>query len=92
MSNFKDTLFNVALKVMNNPTAQKIMSNETVQNTVGSAIGAGFTLKEKVDQTKKKIAGSFGLSTTDDLRDLKREVDRLQRQVDHLKEEKDQDE
>lgn len=85
MATWKDTFFSTALKVMKNPTAQKILANENLQNAVGGAVNAGFTVKDKIEQQKKNLAKQFGLSTEDDLREIKREVDRLQRQVDRLK-------
>lgn len=85
MSEWKDDVFKAAMKVMQNPKAQKVMGNEKVQKAVASAFKASFTLKNEIDDRKSKFAGKLNLATSDDLRTMKRELDRLQRQVARLK-------
>ena len=96
MSEWKDDIFKAAMKVMQNPKAQKVMTNEKFQKAVGQAFKASFKVKSEIDEKKEGFARMLNLSTTDDLRSIKREVDRLQRQVARLKREneslKDKDE
>lgn len=87
MSKVKDELFKAAMKVMQNPTAQKVMTNEKFQKAVGNAFKASYKVKNEIDEKKEGFARALNLSTTDDLRSIKREVDRLQRQVARLKRE-----
>lgn len=87
MSEWKDDVFKAAMKVMQNPAAQKVMTNEKFQKAVGSAFKASFKVKSQIDEKKEGFARMLNLSTTDDLRSIKREVDRLQRQVARLKRE-----
>ena len=85
MSDFKDDLLNEAMKALESPTAQKIMNNEKVQKGVAKAFKASYEIKTELDQKKEEFARRFNLATRDDLRSMKRELDRLNRQVDHLK-------
>ena len=85
MSNWKDDFLNEAMKALESPTAQKIMNNEKVQQGVAKAFKASYELKTELDEKKKEFARRFNLATQDDLRSMKRELDRLNRQVDHLK-------
>lgn len=85
MSNIKDDLLDGAMKALQSPTAQKIMNNEKVQKGVAKAFRASYDLKTELDEKKEEFARRFNLATQDDLRTMKRELDRLHRQVDHLK-------
>ena len=85
MADLKDDLLKAAMKIMQNPTAQKVMSSDRVQKAVGKAFKAGFQVKNEIDQRKARLAKTLNLATGDDLRPMKRELDRLQRQVSKLK-------
>ncbi len=85
MSSLKDDLLDGAMKALQSPTAQKIMNNEKVQKGVAKAFRASYDLKTGLDEKKEDFARRFNLATRDDLRTMKRELDRLHRQVDHLK-------
>ncbi|MFU8804776.1 MAG: hypothetical protein ACNA8W_13255 [Bradymonadaceae bacterium] len=88
MGNWKDELMKSAMKAMQSPTAQKIMSNEKVQKGFASAFKASYELKTELDEKKDDLARRFNLATKDDLRTMKRELDRLRRQVSKLEKEK----
>lgn len=85
MTEWKDEIFKAAMKVMQNPTAQKVMGSEKVQKAVAGAFKASFALKSELDGRKAEVAKRMNLATSDDLRTMKRELDRLQRQVARLK-------
>ncbi|RDV38823.1 emp24/gp25L/p24 family protein [Lujinxingia vulgaris] len=85
MASWKDDLVNNALKALQSPTAQKIMNNEKVQKGVSKAFRASFEIKNGLDEKRDEFAKRFNLATRDDLRTMKRELDRLNRQVDSLK-------
>lgn len=87
-NNLKDDLLNGAMKALQSETAQKIMNNEKVQKGVAKAFRASYELKTGIDERKEDFARRFNLATQDDLRTMKRELDRLHRQVDFLKREK----
>ena len=89
MADWKEELLKGAMKAMQSPTAQKVMGNEKVQNALGKAFQTGFALKNELDDRKSGFAKRLNLATSDDLRSMKRELDRLQRQVSKLKKEKE---
>lgn len=88
MADWKNELLKGAMKAMNNPTVQKIVSNEKTQKAFASAFKASYNIKSQLDDTKANVAKKMNLATSDDLRSMKRELDRLQRQVERLKREK----
>ena len=86
MSDLKDDFMKAAMKALQNPKVQKIMSNEKVQKGMAEAIKASYEVRSQFDEKKKELAEKLNLATSDDLRTMKRELDRLQRQVSRLKE------
>lgn len=89
MGNWKEELLKKGMKAMQSETAQKIMGNEKVQKGFAAAFKAGYDLKHGIDEKKSDFAKRFNLATRDDLRDMKRELDRLRRQVSSLQKQKD---
>lgn len=89
MSEWKDELLKAAMKVMQNPTAQKVVSSDQFQKAVSGAFKASFAIKSELDDKKADLARKMNLATGDDLRNMKRELDRLQRQVARMKKEKE---
>ncbi len=87
MADWREKILKSAMKVMQNPGAQKVMSNEKFQNALGKAFQTGFAIKSEIDEQKNNLAKRLNLATSDDLRTMKRELDRLQRQVGKLKKE-----
>ena len=85
MSDMKDDFLNLAMKALQNPSVQKLMANEKVQKGMANAFKASYELKSQLDDKKADFGKRFNLATTDDLRSMKRELDRLQRQVSRLK-------
>lgn len=85
MSDIKDDFLKMAMKAMQNPTVQKVMANEKVQKGFANAFKASYEVKNMLDQKKTDLAEQFNLATKDDLRSMKRELDRLQRQVSKMK-------
>jgi len=88
MADMKDDFLKMAMKAMQNPTVQKVMASEKVQKGFANAFKASYDVKNKLDQKKSDLAEQFNLATKDDLRTMKRELDRLQRQVSKLNREK----
>ena len=92
MSKLKDDLLDGAMKALQSPTAQKLMNNKKVQKGMAKAFRASYELKHELDEKKEEFAKKFNLATQDDLRTMKRELDRMQRQVDYLKRQQRDDE
>lgn len=86
----KQNLLKNAMRAMSHPSVQKVMSDERTQQVFARAFRASYEAKTRIDDTKSKIAQNLNLATSDDLRTMKRELDRLQRQVERLKKEKEQ--
>jgi len=86
MGSLKDEFMKKAMKALQNDKVQEIMSNEKVQKGMAEAIKASYEVKSQFDEKKKEFAKKLNLATSDDLRSMKRELDRLQRQVSRLKE------
>ncbi len=89
MSNIKQELLKNAMKAMSNPTVQKIISSEKTQKAFAQAFKTTYAVKTQIDEKKADLARQLNLATSDDLRSMKRELDRLQRQVERLKKERD---
>lgn len=87
MSDLKDDIMKAAMKALQNEKVQKFMSNEKVQKGMAEAFKAGYELKSQLDETKQDVLDSLNLASTDDLREMKRELDRLRRQVSRLEKE-----
>ncbi len=87
MADWKSKALKGAMKAMNNPTVMKIVSNEKTQKAFAQAFKTTYTLKTQIDEKKADVARRMNLATSDDLRSMKRELDRLQRQVARLKKE-----
>ncbi|MFW5966028.1 MAG: hypothetical protein ACOCV2_00865 [Persicimonas sp.] len=92
MASMKDDFLELAMKAMDNSTVQKLMSNEKVQKGFANAFKASYEVKSKLDEKKAEFAEQFNLATKDDLRTMKRELDRLQRQVSRLRREQKEQE
>lgn len=91
MADWKSKLMKNAMKAMQNPKVQKVLSSEKTQKAIAGAFKATYQFKTQVEERKEDVARRFNLATGDDLRSMKRELERLQRQVDRLKREQQQD-
>ncbi|MEO1271231.1 MAG: hypothetical protein AAFX99_24330, partial [Myxococcota bacterium] len=58
-----------------------------VQKAMMKAVQTGFKVKEDIDNTRKVLAKRLNIATGDDLANLKRKLDRLERRVSDLREE-----
>ena len=85
MSNVKDDFMKLAMKAHQHEQVQKLMANEKVQKGFANAFKASYEIKSQLDEKKEDFAERLNLATKDDLRSMKRELDRLQRQVSRLK-------
>ena len=91
MSNVKDDFMKLAMKALQNEQVQKLMANEKVQKGFAEAFKASYEIKSQLDEKKQDFAERLNLATKDDLRSMKRELDRLQRQVSRLKRQEKED-
>lgn len=82
----KDKFMKAAMKALENPKVQEIMSNEKVQRGMAEAVKKSYELKSTLAEKREEFAERLNLATSDDLRSMKREIDRLQRQIERLQE------
>ena len=77
----KTQLMSGAMKAMQSDTARKVMASPQFQNAMASALRTAFKVRNRVDNTKKSLASAFSVATTDEVRELRRSVDRLERRL-----------
>ena len=85
MSKVKARLMGGAMKFMQSETGQKVMSSQEFQKAMMLAFQTTYKVKGNLQKAKLVVAGQFDLVSGGDFRNLKREVDKLRRQVDDLK-------
>lgn len=83
----KDRAVSGAMKVVSSDRARKVMDSEEFQSAVFRAVTTGMRVKRDLSEARKVLAKQLDVATGDDLADLKRELDRLERRVRDLKEE-----
>lgn len=81
MNNLKSTLLSNAMKVMQSDTARKVMESEKFQQAMAFAFRTTFKVKSGLDNSKKKVASTLNLVTKEEVRDLRRSVERLERRL-----------
>ena len=81
MKGLKGRMLNVAMKAMSSDVARKIMASPGFQNAMSSAVRTTFKVRGEIDGAKKRVAGAFNLVTHDEIRELRRSVERLERRM-----------
>ena len=84
---FKDKALENAMKAMGNDKVQEVMSSPEFQSFMLRAFQTSMKVKNDVGEARKTIAKRMNVVTGDDLEDLKRNLDRLDRKVRDLKDE-----
>ena len=75
-----------AMKFMQSDKGQKLMANPDIQKAIQWAFQTSFKVQSKVGQVKRDVAKKFAVATEDDLKELKRTMDRLERKVKKMNE------
>lgn len=86
LSNLKGRAMQEAMKFMQSDKGQKIMANPDVQKAMQWAFQTSFRMQNRITDTKKSLAKKFAVASEDDLKDLKRSLDRLERKVKKINE------
>ena len=81
MSDIKGQLVSGAMKLMQTDAARKVMASQQFQNAMAFAFRATFKVRNEVDGAKKKVANGFNLVTKDEVRELRRNVEGLERRL-----------
>ena len=85
MSSLKDKLVNEGMKLAANPNVAKLMQDERLMKLFMAAMSVPGKVSSFTTEQKETFAKAMGLATADEVRDLKRTVAALEREVARLR-------
>lgn|GEM_PF-2688835 len=85
MTQMKDALLQGVGKLMQSEQAMKLMQNEAVIKALTKAFTATTEARLAIDQQVASVVKSLKLATRDDLKTLRRNVERLERELTALR-------
>ena len=88
MSSIKKTLMKQGMKLMSDPRVQKIMADERVMKAVMQMMNVPGKVQSFTDDQVAKLAKAMSLATEDEVKDLKRQVRRLEEEIARLEKDK----
>jgi hypothetical protein len=88
MSSIKKTLMKQGMKLMTDPRVQKLMSDERVMKAVMQMMNVPGKVQSFTDDQVAKLAKAMSLATEDEVKDLKRQVRRLEEEISRLEKDK----
>jgi cell division FtsZ-interacting protein ZapD len=88
MSSIKKTLMKQGMKLMSDPRVQKIMADERVMKAVMQMMNVPGKVQSFTDDQVAKLAKAMSLATEDEVKDLRRQVRRLEEEIARLEKEK----
>lgn len=88
MSSIKKTLMKQGMKLMSDPRVQKIMADERVMKAVMQMMNVPGKVQSFTDDQVAKLAKAMSLATEDEVKDLKRQIRRLEEEITRLEKEK----
>lgn len=88
MSSIKKTLMKQGMKLMSDPRVQKMMSDERVMKAVMQMMNVPGKVQSFTDDQVAKLAKAMSLATEDEVKDLKRQIRRLEEEISRLEKEK----
>ena len=88
MSSIKKTLMKQGMKLMSDPRVMKIMQDERVMKAVMQMMNVHGKVQSFTDDQVAKLAKAMSLATEDEVKDLKRQVRRLEEEIARLEKEK----
>lgn len=77
----KEQLMNQAMKMMQDPRVMKAMQNPKVMQTLMGAIQMRAKMQQEMDAQLEKVAKSLKLATRSEVRELKRALTKLEREL-----------
>lgn len=77
----KEQLMNQAMKMMQDPRVMKAMQNPKVMQTVMGAIQMRAKMQHEMDAQIEKVAKTLKLATRSEVRELKRALTNLEREL-----------
>lgn len=88
MSSIKKTLVKQGLKLMGDPRVMKIMQDERVMKAVMQMMSVPGKVQTFTSEQVERLAKAMSLATEDEVKDLKRQIRRLEEEVARLEKKK----
>lgn len=85
MSSLKKTLVRQGVKLMSDPRVAKLMQDERVMKAVMQVMNVPGKVQTFTTEQVEKIAKAMSLATEDEVKDLKRQVRRLEEELARLR-------
>lgn len=89
LKDLKDKALKMGMEAMDTDAARKLMGSPEFQKVVMKAFQTSFKVRQDLNNAKKVVARQLNVATGDDLKEMKRTIDRLERRVKNLKDEND---
>ena len=84
MSSFKKTIMKQGMKLMTDPRVMKMMQDERVMKAVMQMMNVPGKVQSFGNEQVEKLAKAMSLATEDEVKDLKRQIRRLEEEVSRL--------
>jgi len=84
MSSLKKTLMKQGMKLMSDPRVLKLMQDERVMKAVMQMMTVPGKVTSFTNEQIEKLAKAMSLATEDEVKDLKRQIRRLEEEVSRL--------
>ena len=84
MSSIKKSLMKQGMKLMTDPRVMKIMQDERVMKAVMQMMSMPGKVQTFTSDQDEKLAKAMSLATEDEVKDLKRQIRRLEEEVSRL--------
>ncbi len=91
MSSFKKTLMKQGMKLMTDPRVMKLMQDERVMKAVMQMMNVPGKVTSFTNEQVEKLAKAMSLATEDEMKDLKRQIRRLEEDVLKLERERERE-
>jgi len=88
MSSIKKTIMKQGMKLMSDPRVLKLMEDERVMKAVMQMMSMPGLVQSFTAEQVEKLAKAMSLATEDEVKDLKRQVRRLEEEVARLEKKK----
>jgi hypothetical protein len=88
MSSIKKTLMKQGMKLMTDPRVMNLMQDERVMKAVMQMMSMPGKVQTFTNEQVEKLAKAMSLATEDEVKDLKRQIRRLEEEVSRLEKDK----
>lgn len=88
MSSIKKTLMKQGMKLMTDPRVMNLMQDERVMKAVMQMMTVPGKVQSFTNEQIEKLAKAMSLATEDEVKDLKRQIRRLEEEVSRLEKDK----